>query len=316
MKPYTLVSFARIRPLAAWSISGSAIGVGLALYLTGWAIVALLPMILAIIAVVLMQYVAHPLNDIMDYDLDMQAPISETKRVKPLVDGSITMKETKALSLVLIAVILAILTYLIILEPVLLLPAAYGMVALIGYNSSKVKLAYRPYTELYFGIPINTLTVTVISFIGSGIFTVLEVVVGILFGFMASSFFISMMSMDYPTDRTHGKNTTMVRHPRLRWCTYFPLIGMAFAAVSPALLYQEIGMGQALVFAAISVIFLSVVSMLGRRVDDIRISFLEGKVSDVERRSGDMRLNQLYLSIIYAFLIAGYFAVLGVGLWA
>ena len=167
MKPYTLVSFARIRPLAAWSISGSAIGVGLALYLTGWEVIAVLPMLLAIVAVIIMQYVAHPLNDIMDYDLDRQAPISETRRVKPLVDGSITMRETKVLSLFLIAVIVVILGYLIIRQPVLLIPAAYGMVALIGYNSSRVRLAYRPYTELYFGIPINTLTVTVISFIAT-----------------------------------------------------------------------------------------------------------------------------------------------------
>ncbi|HUL40068.1 MAG TPA: prenyltransferase [Methanomassiliicoccales archaeon] len=314
MKPYTLVSFARIRPLAAWSISGSAIGVGLALYLTGWEIVALLPMILAIVAVIIMQYVAHPLNDIMDYELDRQAPISETRRVKPLVDGSITVKETKTLSLFLIAVILVILGYLIIRQPVLLIPAAYGLIAVIGYNSSRVRLAYRPYTELYFGIPINVLTVSVISFIGSGIFSVLEIVVGVLFSFMASSFFISMMSMDYPTDRLHKKNTTVVSHPRLRWCTYFPLIGMAFAMISPALLYQVIGWGPALLFAGISAAFLLVVAIWGKRVDDVRLSFLGGTSSDVERRSGDMRLNQLYLAIVYAFLIAAYFAMLGAGL--
>ncbi len=312
MRPYTLVSFARIRPLAAWSISGAAIGTGLALYLTGWAIVAPIPMILAIIAVILMQYVAHPLNDIMDYDLDKQAPISETRRVKPLVDGSISIGETKALSMVLIAVIVVILGYLIVRQPLLLVPAAFGMVALVGYNSSKIRLAYKPYSEIYFGIPVNMVTVIVIAYIGSGVFTILEIVVGIAFGFMASSFFVSMMSMDYPTDRLHGKRTTVVTYPRLRWSTYFPLIGMVFALLSPIFLYQEIGVLPSIIFGAISGIFLLVVAIWGNRVDNVRLSFLDGKSSDVERRSGDMRLNQLYLSIAYAFLIAVYFAVLGV----
>jgi len=89
---------------------------------------------------------------------------------------------------------------------------------------------------------------------------------------------------------------------------------MAFAIISPVFLYQVIGWGPALLFAAISAAFLLVVAIWGKRVDDVRLSFLGGTSSDVERRSGDMRLNQLYLSIVYAFLIAVYFAILGAGL--
>lgn len=311
MKPRTLLYFARIKPLAAWTISGSALGVGLALYLTSWNIVALLPMLLAVLAVILMQYVAHPLNDIMDYDLDRQAPIAATGRVKPLVSGLISMREAKWLSAAFVGVILVILLYLIILQPVLLFPAAYGMVALMGYNHSKLRLAYKPYTELYLSMPINALAVFVISFIGSGQATWVAGIVSIIFGFASSTFFVSMMSMDFPTDMANGKTTTVGKYPRLRWCTYYPAIGLVLALLSPVVLYQYLGALPTLFFVIISAAVFSLLIVYGLKADNVRLQYLDGATDNPEGESGYIRLRQLYLSTAYAFSLAILFAILG-----
>ena len=97
----------------------------------------------------------------------------------------ITRRETKWLSMTILLAVLAVLSYLIWLRPVLIFPASYGMAALIGYNHRSTKLAYRPYSELYLSMPINALTVFVISYIGSGQLGPTAAVVSIAFGFVA-----------------------------------------------------------------------------------------------------------------------------------
>ena len=311
MKPASLFYFARVKPLAGWSISGSLLGVALAGYLARWKIVDVVPMVLAVVVVILMQYVAHPMNDIMDYDLDRQAPIGETGRVKPLVDGMITKKETKWLSVSVVLTVLVILAYLIWLRPVLILPAAYGLTALIGYNHRSLKLAYKPYSELYLSMPINAIAVFVISFIGSGQVSLVAAVAGVSFGFASSSFFVSMMSMDFPTDRKNDKRTTIVAHPELRWCTYYPLIGLIFSVVSTPLIASSLGSLPAMAFLIVSAAAFVWLAVLGSKVDTIRLDYLAGKVVGPEALTGAGRLNQLYLSVVYALLIAGLFAYLG-----
>ncbi len=303
--------FARVKPLAGWSISGSLLGVALAGYLAHWNKVDVVPTILAAVVIVMMQYVAHPMNDIMDYELDRQAPIGETGRVKPLVDGMITQKETEWLSVGVILAVLAVLAYLIWLRPVLIMPAFYGMAALIGYNHRSLRLAYRPYSELYLSMPINAIAVFVISYIGSGQLSVIAAVVSISFGFAASSFFVSMMSMDFPTDRKNGKRTTVVAHPTLRWCTYYPLIGLAITFVSLPLIASNLGIFPSLAFLAISAATFISLARLGSSVDSVRLGYLAGVMAEVEGVTGAGRLRQLYLSIAYAFSLAILFAYLG-----
>jgi 1,4-dihydroxy-2-naphthoate octaprenyltransferase len=311
LRPRTLVSFARIKPLAAWSLSGAALGTGLALYLSGWEILYPFPMALAIVAVVLMQYVAHPLNDIMDLDLDRQAPIEATGRIKPIVDGWITVRETKALSAILLIVIFAILAYLVVLQPVLIFPAAYGVFAVLGYNLSAMRLAYHPYTEYYLGIPVNAIVVTVIVYVGTGEFSPLAVVAGVAFGFAASSFFVSMMSMDYPTDAKNNKRTTVVAHPKVKWCTYFPLAGLVISLIGAIFVFQEEGAIPTLAFVALTVVCFGLLAWYGSKVDQIRLDTLAGKQLAIESKSGDLRLKQLYISSLYAASLAVTFAILG-----
>jgi 1,4-dihydroxy-2-naphthoate octaprenyltransferase len=311
MRPISLFYFARVKPMAAWSVSGSLLGIALAGYLTGWVIVDVVPTIMAAVVVILMQYVAHPMNDIMDYDLDRQAPIGETGRVKPLVDGMITPKETKWLSLTFVAVIVAILSYLIWLRPVLILPAAYGMAALIGYNHRSTRLAYRPYSELYLSMPINAITVFVISYIGSGQISLLAAVVSITFGFASSSFFVSMMSMDFPTDRMNGKRTTIVAHPSLWWCAYYPLLGLAFALVSAPFIAGTLGLWPTAAFLVMSTAVFAALSLFGSRVDGMRLAFIGDRLARPEGLTGSRRLSQLYLSVVYALSLAALFGYLG-----
>ncbi len=312
MDPRVIVDFARVKPLMAWSVAGCAIGLGLALYLTHWHIIAWLPMLMAIIAVVLIQWVAHPINDIMDYDLDRQAPIEATARIKPLVDGRITMNETKWLTRTMLFVILAILAYLIVLQPVLVLPAAFGVGAMLGYNSKTLRLAYHPYSEFYLAVPINAIGIMVVSYIGSGQLPWFTIAVGVAFGFSAGSFFVSMMSMDFPTDRRNGKRTTVVSFPRIRMCTYYPLIGLVIALAATLFMIQPLGLQPALAYGTISGATFASLIYYGNKVDKLRLSYLDGRVEDPEALSGPLRLGQLYISTAYGFVLGALFALMGV----
>ncbi|HVO77640.1 MAG TPA: UbiA family prenyltransferase [Methanomassiliicoccales archaeon] len=312
MDPRVIIDFARIKPLMAWSMAESAIGLGLALYLTNWHIVAWLPTALAILAVVLIQWVAHPLNDIMDYDLDRQAPIESTARIKPIVDGRITMNETKWLTRALLLLILVIMIYLIAFQPVLVLPAAFGVGAMLGYSSKRLRLAYHPYSEFYLAVPINAIAITVVAYVGSGQLTWFTVLIGVVFGFAAGSFFLSMMSMDFPTDRLNGKMTTVVSYPRLRTCTYYPVAGLVIALAAGPFLIGALGPLLTVAYAGLTTLVFAGLIYYGRKVDDLRLSFLDGKVSDPEGRSGPLRLGQLYIATAYGFVLGAMFALVGV----
>jgi 1,4-dihydroxy-2-naphthoate octaprenyltransferase len=303
MRSISLVHFARFKPLTAWSVSASVLGASLAFLLGGGTIANLGSMLLAIVCVVLMQYVAHPMNDVMDLELDRRSPIGPTGRHKPLVDGTATVREVNHLSAGMIVVIFLIMLYLIILQPVLLVPAAYGMIALFGYNHPRLRWAYRPYAELYLGMPVNAISVLVISFIGSGVVTLLSVAVSVVFGFASSTFFVSMMSMDYPTDRSNGKVTTVVRWPGVRYCTGYPMLGLAaaFGAV-PAL--SSLGGWEAALAVLLCVLTFTVLAAMGHRVDILRFNYLRGEVERPEGTSASIRLGQLYASVVFSIALS------------
>lgn len=311
MRSISLVHFARFKPLAAWSVSASILGASLALILGKGVVENPLPMVVAMACVILMQYAAHPMNDIMDLELDRQAPIDATGRHKPLVDGTATVREVKGLSSVIVVAVLVMMAYLILLQPVLILPAAYGMIALFGYNSSRLRWAYKPYTELYLGVPINILSVLVISFIGSGSITPLSVAVSVVFGFAASAFFVSMMSMDYPTDQANGKITTVVRWPRIRYCLGYPVLGLA-VAVGTVPVLASIGGWEAVAAVIVSVLTFLVLAFLGSRVDELRLRFIDGRTDRPEGVSAHIRLGQLYVSVVFSVVLS---AVLVAGGW-
>jgi 1,4-dihydroxy-2-naphthoate octaprenyltransferase len=299
MDPRSIVSFARIKPLAAWSLSAGMLGTALALYQSGGGALALVPLSLAIICVVLMQYVAHPMNDIMDLELDRQAPIASTGRVKPIVDGAVSVREAKLFSLGILTAILLLISYLIALRPVLIIPAAYGITALVGYNHPSLRWAYRPYTELYLSMPINAISVAVIAFIGSGQLGSVALLVSVAFGFVSSAFFVTMMSMDFVSDRANGKRTTVVTYPRLRWCTIIPLIGLGIVVGGSPVLAAAMGVGPALGVVGLTGAVLAALSLIGSRADAERLAILD-EGGDALDQTGRYRLQQLYLSVAFA----------------
>lgn len=311
MDTRSLLSFARIKPLAAWSLSGGLLGTALAIQLAGGQELYLVPMLLAILCVVLMQYVAHPMNDIMDLELDGRAAITATGRVKPIVDGAVTVREAKLLSVVVVSAIIVLIAMLVAMRPVLIFPAAYGMAALIGYNHPSLRWAYKPFTELYLSMPINAISVAVIAFIGSGHLTGAAVIMALAFGFASSAFFVSMMSMDYRSDRENGKRTTVVAFPRFRWCTYYPMIGLAVALIGTLIVWEEMGPSTAVAFIILSTAAFTLLAWLGKKADDIRLTDAGANDDVPEAASGRYRLRQLYISVIYATLLSAVLVLIG-----
>jgi hypothetical protein len=120
-----------------------------------------------------------------------------------------------------------------------------------------------------------------------------------------------MMSMDFPTDSRNGKRTTVVAHPRLRWCAYYPLIGLLFSVVSAPLIVEPLGVWPTLAYLTLSTAVFASLALLGSRVDVIRLDYLKGGTSGLEGLTGAGRLNQLYLSVAYALSMAALFAYLG-----
>ena len=296
----SLLDFARFKPLAAWSLSSAVLGASLAFFLSGGEIAEPWPMAAAMVCIVLMQYVSHPLNDITDRELDARAAIAATGRRKPLVNGSATVTEARMLSASIVAVILLIMAGLIVFRPVLIVPASYGMFAVLGYSHSKLRLSYRPFTEMYLGVPVNMIAVLAIAYIGAGTFSPLSVMVAIAFGFAASSLFVSMMSMDYAADRSDRKETTVVRYPRSHWCAAFPAIGLLAFIFSLPFAAASLSVAALISMAALSTATFLVLITIGAKADRLRFDYLDGLSNSMEARSNSLRLKQLYTSVLYA----------------
>ncbi len=308
----SLMDFARFKPLAAWSLSSAVLGASMAFFLSDGHIAEPWPMTAAVACIVLMQYVSHPLNDITDREADSLEAMTATGRRKPLVDGSATVSEARALSMVIVATILVIMAGLIVFRPVLLAPAAYGMFAVMGYSHPGLRLSYRPLTELYLGVPVNMIAVLVIAFIGSGTVSFLSVAVAAAFGFAASSLFVSMMSMDYPSDSLNGKETTVVRYPRSHWCALFPAIGLGAFIISLPFAAALMSSAALLGYTVLSVTVFLALMAYGRKADHLRFAHLDGRVDGMESRSNDLRLKQLYTSVLYAAGLSVIFLNMGV----
>jgi hypothetical protein len=66
-----------------------------------------------------------------------------------------------------------------------------------------------------------------------------------------------------------------------------------------------------MVYLTTATVTFAALAWLGGRVDGIRLDYLAGRTSDMEGVTGAGRLNQLYLSVAFAFSMAGLFAILG-----
>jgi 4-hydroxybenzoate polyprenyltransferase len=153
-------------------------------------------------------------------------------------------------------------------------------------------------------MPINAISVAVIAFIGSGLLTPLTIMVSAVFGFVSSTFFVTMMSMDYKVDRLNGKMTTIASYPAVRWCTIYPLLGIGPILLCLPFVAASIGAGPAILIALLSALILIILSLIGSEADKERLLSLSIGAKDIASSTGNLRLNQLYLSVAFAITLS------------
>ena len=128
----------RLKPLAAWAGCGMLLGLAVAVYEVGIAGVDWTLGIAGGLVFMILQYVAHPLNDMTDYEVDKLAYLELTDRKKVLVSGLMTFKQLGIISGVLLMVALTLSSYIVISRPYAMCFFAVGFFAVIGYNFFKL----------------------------------------------------------------------------------------------------------------------------------------------------------------------------------
>ncbi len=213
-------------PLLSWSGCAIMLGIGAAIHDVGigevnWALVAI-----AGAGTVIIQYAAHPVNDLLDYEVDARANIKGTGRHKVLHSGLATRPDLVRLSSLLILVAIAMMLYVTAMRPLALPFGLVGLFGLWSYNWKPLKLSYYPFSELAVDIPVNMAMVMAIAFVAVNEVLYLAFVMGVIQTFMAMSMHISYFAMDTESDNAGGKVSTVVAYPRYPWCTLYPSIGL------------------------------------------------------------------------------------------
>jgi len=254
-------------PLASWSGCAIMLGIGSAINERGadavdWTLVAI-----AAVGTVIIQYAAHPVNDLLDYEVDARANIKGTGRHKVLHSGLATRPDLVRLSSLLIIMALAMMLYVTVMRPLAL---AFGLVGLFGlwsYNWKPLKLSYYPFSELVVDIPVNLAMVIAIAFVAVNQVLYLAFVMGVVQTFMAMSMHTSYFAMDMESDDIGGKVSTVVAYPKFPWCTIYPSIGL-FAVAMFAVL------GTNFWVLSVPAILFGVEIAYGLKMDWIRFTYL------------------------------------------
>lgn len=312
MKYVALYHLARIPPLTAWSVCGLVIAAAVAIYGYGISEVNWWFFGLVALAGVLVQYVAHPLNDLMDVEVDREAKIDETSRSKVLLNGMATVRELKVISIAIIAIVLGIAAYLSLALPLIPVFAAIGLAGLVGYNYWPLRLAYRPFAEWYLAVPVNTALVVAAFYAGTGEVTLLAILFGLVHSFAVGAFFVSMMSMDYFSDVRNGKVTSIGLFPRGDPCRLFAIAGLV-VTLAAYLLYLGfvIPPPLSLILLVTSVLTFWSLADLGYKADVFRHYALraEDGLDRFEEASNKIRMEQLKVGVIHAAMIASFFLI-------
>ena len=264
-------------PLASWSGCAIMLGIGSAINERGadavdWTLVAI-----AAVGTVIIQYAAHPVNDLLDYEVDARANIKGTGRHKVLHSGLATRPDLVRLSSLLIIMALAMMLYVTVMRPLAL---AFGLVGLFGlwsYNWKPLKLSYYPFSELVVDIPVNLAMVIAIAFVAVNQVLYLAFVMGVVQTFMAMSMHTSYFAMDMESDDIGGKVSTVVAYPKFPWCTIYPSIGL-FAVAMFAVL------GTNFWVLSVPAILFGVEIAYGLKMDWIRFTYLRKHGRPARRR--------------------------------
>jgi 1,4-dihydroxy-2-naphthoate octaprenyltransferase len=255
-------------PLIAWSGCAILLGIGSAIHEAGadavdWALVAVASTGTAII-----QYAAHPVNDLLDYEVDARANIKGTGRHKVLHSGLASRLDLVRLSSFLIIVAIAMMVYVTVMRPLALVFGLIGLFGLWSYNWKPLKLSYHPFSELVVDIPVNIAMVMAIAFVAVNQVLYLAFVVGIVQTFMALSMHTSYFAMDTESDAVGGKESTIVAYPKYPWCTIYPSLGFLAVAVFAAL-------GTSIWVLLVPAVLFGVQIGYGLEMDSIRFTYLK-----------------------------------------
>ncbi len=312
-----LFHLARLRPLMSWSGVSIVIGVAIAVQQIGYQNVDWPLTILAAIVCVGLQYVAHPINDIVDYPVDMKANIDGTGRHKTLISGLSTMKELMGISAVMVLGLLAATLFILINKPSAIIFGIVGFAALWMYNAPPFKLSYRPFSEVIISFPVNASMVLGMCVVACNQIPMLAIYMGLVQGFLAATMLAAYFAMDVNSDSIGGKNSTTVKYPWLCWGAVLAGTGF-FVTLMIALTWWQSGGNIPLM--AIPVVFMGAMVYLAYQVDDIRIKTFDkyGYGEDVHTKwvnAGTkirgVLVNEMNLIYVHAVLFAVALLVLG-----
>jgi 1,4-dihydroxy-2-naphthoate octaprenyltransferase len=259
-----LNALARWRPLMAWGGSAGVLGVAASIYLVGARQVDWPLACMAVLGVILLQFAAHPLNDISDVEVDRATDIKGTGREKVLVAGMASIRDLSKITLVMFAVVVGLLAFVAASRPYALPLAAIGFLSVTAYSLPPFRLAYRPFAEFIVVFPAHVAMVVGIVYVATNQFPLLAVVAGVIHGLGGMTFYGASRSMDVTADARFGKNTTRVLYPSIPWCTIMGVAGETLA-LAVTLFYSHLFLDSVVVFSAISVMGFLADSCRGER---------------------------------------------------
>jgi len=309
-----LYYLARLRPLSAWSGVGLLIGLAFSVWAGGlgidWGLI-----IPAAIVVVLIQYVAHPMNDVVDYPVDVLANIGGTGRHKPLISGLATRDELMWLTTAILCIVSILSTYIIIREPLAAIFGLVGITVLIAYNLPPLKLSYKPFSEVFIDIPASIGIVMGITTVAVHVIIPQTFFLGLVFGLMVLSFHAGYFLMDVQSDLWGGKVSTFVKYPYTEWCVMYPLLG-CFMSLMLAVVYNN----RVFVFPAA---FFVAQAVLGHKMHEVRFRYhlvteravSEAKLkewTDTATRMRKVLVTQMNVSLIFGLVFAAAIILFGV----
>lgn len=207
----TLYYLLRFKPVMAWSISGVLLALSAAVCDYGFDL-NWLYLFEIFLCACFIQYMAHPLNDLFDEEVDKIADIEGTGRTKVLVSGMATRRDLW--STVLFVSFIVVLLVMHLIEEFGYDIALYifiGVYALIAYNAPPLKLGWRPFAEWTVVFPTLTAVVMVTYYIATGHITTFIIWLGVIHALFNVCWFVHSRAIDCEADSKFGKRTTIVK---------------------------------------------------------------------------------------------------------
>ena len=192
----------RWKATLSWSLFGFLIGAATGSEISIYTILTLLCLLIG------QGFIAHILNDIVDYKVDKIAKIRETKRsLKPIVEGWVSIRQAKIILTLFVGLLLIISIFVIKHYGLTIL--FFGSIlflSILFYNI--FKLGWKPFAEWTTVFP-TVLTVILIGAYTTNYKIVIEPMF-LSYTFFAMSWFIASRLCDYTADKKMNKITTAV----------------------------------------------------------------------------------------------------------